>query len=106
MVNKNKEIYDAILNIDSTAKVIVTGNTLDTVVIDWLEGTTPISKLNIETKIVELKTKYNDLAYARNREKEYPSIKELIVALYDTEDKLAIENKRAAIKLKYPKENS
>ena len=41
-----------------------------------------------------------------NRKAEYPSIEELIVALYDTEDKLAIENKRAAVKLKYPKESS
>ena len=41
-----------------------------------------------------------------NRKAEYPSIEELIVALYDTEDKLALENKRASVKLKYPKENS
>ena len=41
-----------------------------------------------------------------NRKKEYPSIEELVVALYDTEDKLALENKRTAVKLKYPKENS
>jgi hypothetical protein len=41
--------------------------------------------------------------YKLNRKKEYPSIEELVVALYDTEDKLDIENKRAAIKLKYPK---
>ena len=40
------------------------------------------------------------------RIEEYPSIEELVVALYDTEDKLAIETKRAAIKAKYPKENS
>jgi len=38
-----------------------------------------------------------------NRKKEYPSIKELVVALYDTEDKAAIDAKRAEIKLKYPK---
>ena len=38
-----------------------------------------------------------------NRKKEYPSIKELVVALYDTEDKAAIDAKRADIKLKYPK---
>ena len=44
--------------------------------------------------------------YKLNRKKEYPSIEELVVALYDTEDKLAIENKRASIKAKYPKENS
>tara|TARA_R110002012_G_scaffold58547_1_gene151953 strand:+ start:434 stop:760 length:327 start_codon:yes stop_codon:yes gene_type:complete len=38
-----------------------------------------------------------------NRKAEYPSIEELVVALYDTEDKLVIENKRKAIKDKYPK---
>tara|TARA_R100000935_G_C2775152_1_gene139327 strand:- start:21 stop:347 length:327 start_codon:yes stop_codon:yes gene_type:complete len=38
-----------------------------------------------------------------NRQAEYPSIEELVVALYDTEDKLAIENKRKAVKDKYPK---
>ena len=38
-----------------------------------------------------------------NRKAEYPSIEDLVVALYDTEDKAAIEAKRAEIKLKYPK---
>ena len=41
--------------------------------------------------------------YARNRQAEYPSIAELTVALYDTDDKSAVEAKRAAVKLKYPK---
>ena len=41
--------------------------------------------------------------YARNRAAEYPSIAELTVALYDTDDKAAIETKRAAVKAKYPK---
>ena len=41
--------------------------------------------------------------YARNRAAEYPSIVELTVALYDTDDKAAIETKRAAVKAKYPK---
>ena len=38
-----------------------------------------------------------------NRKAEYPSIAELTVALYDTDDKSAIETKRAAVKKKYPK---
>ena len=38
-----------------------------------------------------------------NRKKEYPSVQDLVVALYDTDDKAAIEAKRAEIKLKYPK---
>ena len=38
-----------------------------------------------------------------NRKKEYPKIQDLVVALYDTDDKTAIDAKRAEIKLKYPK---
>ena len=38
-----------------------------------------------------------------NRQAEYPTIAELTVALYDTDDKSAIEAKRAAVKAKYPK---
>jgi glutathionyl-hydroquinone reductase len=38
-----------------------------------------------------------------NRQAEYPSVQDLVVALYDTDDKAAIDAKRAEIKLKYPK---
>jgi len=38
-----------------------------------------------------------------NRKAEYPTIEELVVALYDTDDKTAIEAKRAEVKAKYPK---
>ena len=38
-----------------------------------------------------------------NRKAEYPSIEELVVALYDSDDKAAVDEKRAAIKLKYSK---
>ena len=38
-----------------------------------------------------------------NRKSEYPSIEELVVALYDDEDKVAIDAKRAEVKAKYPK---
>ena len=41
--------------------------------------------------------------YARKRQDEYPTIAELVVALYDTDDKADIEAKRATVKLKYPK---
>ena len=51
----------------------------------------------------ELKAEYDEQDYARKRKVEYPSIEELVVALYDTEDKSAIDAKRAEIKLKYPK---
>ena len=52
---------------------------------------------------MELQTLHKDLEYARKRKAEYPSIEELVVALYDTDDKYAIEAKRAEVKKKYPK---
>lgn len=67
------------------------------------DGQTPPSDSAIKAKLAELQATYNAQAYARKREAEYPSIQELVVALYDTDDKSAIEAKRAAIKAKYPK---
>ena len=42
-------------------------------------------------------------AFYDKRRSEYPSIEELVVALYDTDDKAAIEKRRADVKAKYPK---
>ena len=42
-------------------------------------------------------------AFYDKRKSEYPTIEELIVALYDTDDKAAIEKRRADVKAKYPK---
>jgi len=58
---------------------------------------------DVKQKKNELKAEYDAQEYARNRQAEYPSIAELTVALYDTDDKSAIEAKRAAVKKKYPK---
>ena len=54
-------------------------------------------------ELIDAKKEYDAQEYARKREAEYPSIAELTVALYDTDDKAAIETKRAAVKAKYPK---
>ena len=56
-----------------------------------------------EAAVAKNQADYDALDYARNIQKEYPSIGALVVALYDSEDKAAIDSKRAAIKLKYPK---
>ena len=42
-------------------------------------------------------------AYKDKRQAEYPKIEELVVALYDTDDKAAIEKRRSDVKAKYPK---
>ena len=61
------------------------------------------SDAEIEESLVQLQAEYDALAWKRSREENYPSIAELTVALYDTDDKSAVEAKRAAVKAKYPK---
>jgi len=58
---------------------------------------------DLVAKNQELLVEYDTQEYARKRQAEYPSIEELVVAMYDEEDKAALINKRAAIKAKYPK---
>ena len=72
--------------------------------LEWLdtEQTQP-SDAEITQEIARLQAEYDAQEYARLRKAEYPSIEELVVALYDTDDKTAIDEKRAEIKLKYPK---
>ena len=41
--------------------------------------------------------------WEENRQEEYPTIAELTIALYDTDDKAAIEKRRSDVKAKYPK---
>ena len=76
---------------------------VDIATIKWLDGTIEISKEDIKAKQVELQTEYDAQDYARKRKAEYPTIEELVVALYDSEDRAAIDAKRAEIKLKYQK---
>ena len=64
------KIIDAILNINPNAKVTIQGNDFDQ--ITWHDGTTPISKADIEAKIVELQADYDAKQYQRDR--VYPSI--------------------------------
>ena len=49
-------IIKAILKINPNAVVTVRGNDINTCEIEWLEGTTPISKADIEAKMAELPT--------------------------------------------------
>ena len=103
---KRTGTIDAILAINPDAKITIsTPNDGSAETIDWGD-TTEISKADIDAKKAELETEWTAQEYARNRAAEYPSIDELTVALYDEDDKKAIEAKRAAIKKKWPKDNS
>ena len=68
------DIANAINSINSNAEFVIKGNNIDTCEIEWLNGTTPISKDNIKTKMTEL-----------------PSVEEIITAS---------DNKKASAKQK------
>jgi hypothetical protein len=61
------------------------------------------TKSEIDAEVKRLQAEYDAQEYARNRASEYPSLLELTVALYDTDDKSAVEAKRAEVKAKFPK---
>ena len=72
-------IFKAIRSINSNAELTINWEDLDTIV--WIVGD-PISKSDIETKIAELKTAYDNLEYQRTRAVVYPELKEQLDLLY------------------------
>jgi hypothetical protein len=92
-------ISDALQSLRPKAEFAVRGD-----VIEWLDSEqTQPSKSEIDAEVIRLQAEYDAKEYQRKRKREYPTIEELVVALYDTDDKADIETKRAAIKAKYPK---
>ena len=91
--------HDAILNVHSNVTHIFGDNEAYDENHDLVE----LDEERVQTETKRLQNEYDSQEYARNRAAEYPSIAELTVALYDTDDKAAIETKRAAVKAKYPK---
>jgi len=71
--------------------------------VTYVYGQTPPTEEEIQAELTRLQAEYDAQDYARKRKAEYPSVQDLVVALYDTDDKTAIDEKRAEIKLKYPK---
>jgi len=105
MITTKKEIsiFEAIKALMPDAKLYVEDNSWDK--IHWDDERNQPSRSDIEAKIKELQAEYDSKQYQRDRLAEYPSIQELVVALYDEEDKQAIIEKRNAVKAKYPKPN-
>ena len=101
-------IAEAILKINPNAQVVVRGDDINTCEIEWHNGTTPISKEDIQAKIIELQAEYEANQYQRDRAKEYPSIQDQLDMQYW--DKVNGTNTWQdainAVKNKYPKENS
>ena len=76
---KKPEIVDAILALDSDARVQV----IEEKDIIWIDkNPNNITTEQINTKLAELTTAYNNLKYQRDRESEYPSIVDQLDLLY------------------------
>ena len=73
-------IHKAILKINPNAQVIIDEDDINK--ITWLNGTTPISKSNIEAKIIEVQAEYDANQYQRDRANEYKELKEQLDLLY------------------------
>jgi len=96
-------ITKAILKINPNAEVSVNGEDINTCEIIWHNGTTPISKADIEAKVVELQADYDTKQYQRDREVQYPSIKDQLDKIYHS----GIDEWKKVIKAtkdKFPKE--
>lgn len=94
MINKFDAInslYDGPITIKTDGSIVYHGNSDEP------------SEEAIEAKLTELQAEYDSKQYQRDRKLEYPTIEELVVALYDEKDKQAIIEKRNAVKAKYPK---
>ena len=97
---KEKDSLTAIINLLGENP---TGGASDGTNVSYRDGQTPPTQAKIDAELKRMQDEYDAQEYARNRQAEYPSIQELVVALYDTDDKADIEAKRAEVKAKYPK---
>ena len=90
---------DAVLSLRPNAGFALNGEELT-----WMdEVQTQPTEDEIQAEIVRLQTEYDNNKYQRDRLQEYPKIAELVVALYDTQDRAEIDKRRADVKKKYPK---
>ena len=76
-------IIEAILKINPNAEVTVNADDINQ--ITWHNETTPIPKADIEAKVAELQTAYDNNAYQRDRAIAYPSLQEFAEAYCEKE---------------------
>ena len=104
-------IITAILKINPNAVVTVRGSDINTCEIEWLNGTTPIPKADIEAKMNEMANEPEQSAYAEQRRNAYPPIGDQLDMIWHTIDKDILLQKRyfdfyqtiKKVKVKYPK---
>ena len=100
------QLTDAIVSLYSNAQFILTNEDYSTLI--WPEGSSKPSKETLEAEVSRLQAIEDSLEYQRDREPEYPSIKEFADAYYwaqkgDNTLMDAYVTKCDAVKAKYPK---
>jgi len=94
-------IIDAILSINPNVEVSVNNEDINNII--WHKGN-PIPTEQIQTKLDELQAEHDAEEWKRNRQSEYPTHEDCIHALLDGGDTLTeLQQKRQAVKTKYPK---
>jgi hypothetical protein len=104
-------ITEAILKINPNAEVSVSGEDINTCEITWHNGTTPISKADIEAKMNEMANEPEQSAYAQQRKNAYPPIGDQLDMLWHSIDQNAELKQKyfnfyeaiKQVKVKYPK---
>ena len=101
-----KNIGDALLSLVPGAEWVTDGEK----VTQWLSpDIDQPTQSEIDAEIARLQAEYDAVQYQRDRKAEYPSMDELVVALWEAviEERMAssiyLQGKRTAVKDKYPK---
>jgi hypothetical protein len=75
------DILDAIIEIDENAKVTVQGSDLNECEIQWHDNNpNEITKEQIESKLAEMETQFENNEYQRERASAYPSLRDFAEA--------------------------
>ena len=104
-------IIEAILKINPSAEVSVDCSDINTCEIIWHNGTTPISKADIEAKMNEMANEPEQSAYAEQRRNAYPAIGDQLDMLWHSIDQNPELKQKyfdfyeaiKQVKVKYPK---
>ena len=98
-MDRKPKIMDAVLELVGGQ---MSGETENFSSIQYESGQTPPTEAEANTKLKSMVSDWEALDYSRKREAEYPSIQECVHAILD-DDLTALQEKRQAVKTKYPK---
>tara|TARA_Y100000816_G_C25974657_1_gene508739 strand:+ start:491 stop:823 length:333 start_codon:yes stop_codon:yes gene_type:complete len=108
-MDQARKIFEAIKKINSNAEFIIRGASIEG--IEWHNGTTPIPKANIESKMNKMANEPEQSAYAEQRRNAYPPIGDQLDMLWHSIDQNPELKQKyfdfyeaiKQVKVKYPK---